>query len=94
MAACPTTWPRGAIGIGGPSVFRVARAVADIPLGRNSSDSQEQLREALAHGPLRTGCIGVSLQPADVRRLVEAGRRVFHRSQELALPLDDVTVVA
>lgn len=31
-----------------PSVFRVAQAVADIPLGRYSNDSQELLREAIA----------------------------------------------
>jgi NTE family protein len=30
-----------------PSVFRVAQAVADIPLGRYSNDSQELLREAI-----------------------------------------------
>ncbi len=104
-----------------PSMFRVARAVADIPLGRYSSDSQEQLREALVrwsrepHGtggrPLRTYYIEVSLQaadlepelqglgqlptalslpPADVRRLVEAGRRLFRRSPDLARLLQDL----
>lgn len=104
-----------------PSILRVARAVADIPLGRYSSDSQEQLRDALAlwsrdptgasGTPLRTYYIEVSLQapdlepelqglgklptalslpPADVRRLVEAGRRIFHRSPELARLLEDL----
>lgn len=107
-----------------PSVFRVARAVADIPLGRYSSDSQEQLREALARWsqeppgvggrPLRTYYIEVSLQapglepelqdlgqlptalslpPADVRRLIDAGRRIFHRSPELAGLLEDLKLL-
>jgi NTE family protein len=104
-----------------PSIFRVARAVADIPLGRYSSDSQEQLREALAlwsrespgasGWPLRTYYIEVSLQSpdlepelqslgklptalslpqADVSRLVQAGRRIFHQSPDLARLREDL----
>jgi NTE family protein len=37
-----------------PSVFRVAQAVADIPLGRYSSDSLDLLRAALARWPDET----------------------------------------
>lgn len=107
-----------------PSVSREARAVADIPLGRYSSDSQERLREALVHwsreppgagsAPLRTYYVEVSpqapdpepelqglgrlptalsLPPSDVRRLVDAGRRIFHRSPELARLLEDLRLV-
>ncbi|MFZ2988315.1 patatin-like phospholipase family protein [Ideonella sp.] len=104
-----------------PSILRVTNAVADIPLGRYSSDSQELLREALvrwsgevrtADGqPLRTYYIEVSLQdaeahaeaqglsllptalslpPADVARVIEAGRSLFRRSPELARLLQDL----
>ena len=104
-----------------PSMLRVSQAVADIPLGRYSSDSQEQLRDALvrwseesvgADGtPLRTYYIEVSLQAAelepelqqlrllpttlslpvdDVRRVVDAGRRLLRRSPELARLLQDL----
>ena len=106
-----------------PSIFRVTQAVADIPLGRYSNDSQELLREALAHWaqefagpdgrPLPTYYIEVSLQgdelepeiqalrnlptalslpPEDADRVVEAGRRLFLRSPELARLLQELRV--
>jgi NTE family protein len=102
-----------------PSVFRVAQAVADIPLGRYSSDSQELLREAIARWSnetvepdgrrMRGYYIEVSLQAldaevdrlrllptalslpsGDVRRVVDAGKKIFRQSPELARLLKDM----
>jgi len=95
-----------------PSIFRVARAVADIPLGRYSSDSLELLRAALAQWPQEAAApqgrrmqafyievslaggdaeteqhglhllpTALSLAPDDVRRVIEAGKTLFRRSQ-------------
>lgn len=102
-----------------PSVFRVAQAVADIPLGRYSNDSQELLREAIASwsnesvdpsGQRMQGYyIEVSLQaldaqverlrllptllslpPGDVRQVIDAGKKIFRQSPELARLLKEM----
>jgi NTE family protein len=78
-----------------PSIFRVAQAVADIPLARYSSDSQELLREALARwsdetaGPdgqrMQGYYIEVSLQGFDAE-----AERLRLLPTSLSLPPGDV----
>ena len=80
-----------------PSVFRVAEAVADIPLGRYSNDSLELLREALgrwsneAVGPdgqrMRAYYVEVSLEGVEAEAELQRLRLL---PTALSLPPDDV----